>query len=52
MLSLAEPLLASQGRQSKLALKLLGQLHRDVRMLFDAADISVAVTGTGTHLYR
>jgi hypothetical protein len=29
MLSLAEPLLASQGGQSKLSLKSLGQLNRD-----------------------
>jgi hypothetical protein len=51
MCSLAELVLASQGGQSKLAFKLLGQLHRDVRMLFAAADICVVVTGTGTHLY-
>lgn len=44
------PLLASKEGQSKLVLKLLGQLHRDVRMLFAAADICVVVTGSGTHL--
>ena len=51
MLSLVEPLLAYQGGQTKLALKSLGQLHRDVRMLFADADICVMVTGTGTHFY-
>jgi hypothetical protein len=51
MLTLAESLLACQGGQSKLALNSLGQLHRDVRMLFAAADVSVVVTGNGTHLY-